>query len=179
MKTRIIAIFLVAIGCFANGKLATAQGSDSPLRDVFVSVLPQVKAETGIPILLPTRLPKPLIDAKQVRVAKATRNEYAVILCYELGVGDAGFAASFSAENDARYSPAELPNVRKARLAAGTVGFFRPVSCGGSCTPANLWWQQGATLYQIQLKLSSTLKENEQQKTITELANSAISAGPR
>jgi hypothetical protein len=102
-----------------------------------------------------------------------------VALYYELGVGDAGFAASFSARKNAGYSPRELPNVEEVKLAGGIVGFFRSVSCGGSCAPANLWWEQDGTLYQIQLKLPSTLREKKQLRIIMAVADSAILAGPR
>src|SRR5204862_8131267 len=105
--------------------------------------------------------------------------EYAVALWYELGTGNAGYAASFSGKNNSPYSPRALGNIREVKLTRGIVGFFRAVSCGGSCAPANLWWEQGASLYQIQLKLGSTLGEKKQQKIITEIANSAIQAGQR
>ncbi len=145
----------------------------------FVSALAEVKAGTNIPVLLPTALPRPFSDAKQAVVEKVSADEYAVALYYELGVGDAGFSALFAATNNARYSPRELPNVREVKLADGIVGFFRPVSCGGSCAPANLWWEQGAVLYQIQLKLPSGLGEKKQLGVITAVADSAILAGRR
>jgi len=112
-------------------------------------------------------------------VEKVSADEYEVALYYELDVGNAGFAASFAATNNARYSPRELPNVREVKLAGDIVGFFRPVSCGGSCAPANLWWEQGGARYQIQLKLPSALREKKQQRIITAVADSAILAGPR
>ena len=130
-------------------------------------------------MLLPTELPTPLGGAKRVIVEKIAPDEYAVALYYELDVGDAGFAATFAAKNNSPYSPRELGNVREVKLTRGIVGFFRPVSCGVSCAPANLWWQQGGPLYQIQLELPSTLSEKKQQTIITAVANSAILAGPR
>jgi len=152
---------------------------DRPVPNIFLSALAEVKAKTSIPLLLPTELPRPFRDAKDATVEKIAPDEYAVALWYELGAGDAGYAASFSGKNNPRYSPRELGNISEVKLTRGIVGFFRPVSCGGSCAPANLWWQQGASLYNIQLKLGSTLGEKKQQKIITEVANSAIQAGPR
>ena len=139
----------------------------------------EVKAKTTVPVLLPTELPSPFSDAKHAIVDKATADEYEVGLYYELDLGDAGFAASFNATKNPRYSPRELRNVHEVKLARGGNGHFMPVSCGGSCAPANLWWEQGAVLYQIQLKLPSSLHEKKQQGTITAVANSAILAGPR
>ncbi len=179
MKTRIIAIFLVIIGGCASSEPAPVPPVGRPLPDIFVSVLTDVKAGTSTPVLLPTELLKPINDAKHAMVKKVSADGYAVALYYVLGVGDSGFAAYFAATNNARYSPRELPNVREVKLAGGIVGFFRPISCGGSCAPANLWWERGATLYQIQLKLPSTLPEKKQLRIITEVADSAILAGPR
>jgi hypothetical protein len=155
---------------------ANAVGS---LPDVFLSVLDAVRAKTKIDVLLPTELPKPFNDAKHANVDKATGDEYAISLYYELDAGDAGFAASFQGTDNPRYSPQELGNGRKIKLASGISGFFRPVNCGGSCAPANLWWTQGSVLYQFQLKLPSTLGEKNQQGVITAVANSAILAGAR
>jgi len=172
---------LALLGVFASTVLCTAVRANvaGSLPDIFVSVLAGVKAKTRVPVLLPTELPRPFSDAKHASVDKATADEYAVSLYYELGVGNAGFAASFEATNNPHYSPRELGNVREVKLAGGITGFFRPVSCGGSCAPANLWWEQGAVLYQIQLKLPSTVRGKNQEGIITAVASSAILAGPR
>jgi len=172
---------LALLGVFASAVLCTAVRANvaGSLPDIFVSVLAGVKAKTRVAVLLPAELPRPFSDAKHASVDKATADEYAVSLYYELDVGNAGFAASFEATNNPHYSPRELGNVREVKLAGGITGFFRPVSCGGSCAPANLWWEQGAVLYQIQLKLPSTFREKNQQGIITAVANSAILAGPR
>jgi len=48
------------------------------------------------------------------------------------------------------------------------------MSCGGSCAPANLWWEQNGATYQIQLKLSSATDEREQERLLVETANSVV-----
>lgn len=172
---------LAFLGVFASTVFGTALRASAAgsLPDILVPVLAGVKAKTTVPILLPTELPRPFSDAKHAIMDKATTDEYAVSLYYELDVGNAGFAALFKATNNRHYSPRELANVHEVKLAGGITGFFRPVSCGGSCAPANLWWEQGAVLYQIQLKLPSTLREKRQLGIITAVADSAILAGPR
>ena len=172
---------LALLGVFTSTVLSTTLRANvaGSLPDIFVPVLAGVKAKTTVPILLPTELPKPFSDAEHAIVDKATADEYAVNLYYKSGEGNAGFAASFMATTNPDYSPQELPNVRQVKLAGGITGFFREVSCGGSCAPANLWWEQGSVLYQIQLKLPSTLRDKKQLKTITAVADSAILAGPR
>jgi hypothetical protein len=79
---------------------------------------------------------------------------------------------------DPDYDPQDLGNIRKVELSHALLGYFRPVSCGGSCAPANIWWKDGRVLYQIQLGFPSTLREGDQQKTIISAADSAILAGP-
>lgn len=169
------------LGVFACIVLCAAvrENVAGSLPNVFGSVLAEVKAKTKVPVLLPTELPRPFSDAKHARVDKATADEYVLSLYYDLNAEDAGFAALFEATNNPHYPPRELGNVRELKLAGGFTGFFRPVNCGGSCAPANLWWEQGAVLYQIQLKLPSTLGEKKQPGIITTVANSAILAGPR
>jgi hypothetical protein len=154
-------------------------GSDSHLSDVFGSVLPRIKAKSHLPVLLPSELPQPFAKAKYTNIETATDDDYDISLYYELGVEDAGFAASFAAKGHPNYAPRDLPNVQEVRLSRGLVGYFRPVGCGGSCAPANIWWEDGRVLYQIQLEFSSTVSEGDQRKAITSTANSAIIAGPR
>jgi hypothetical protein len=124
-------------------------------------------------------LSQPVSEAKYPVIEKASVDEYAISLNYHLDIGNAGLAALFTAQAKPNYEPQELPNVRKIGLSQGILGYFRPVSCGGSCAPANLWWKEDRVLYQIQLKLSSTVPEKDQQSVLAAAANSAILAGPR
>jgi len=145
---------------------------------VFVSVLPDVKAKSHVPILLPSELPEPIARAKHAVITAETDN-YTIALYFKLGVGFSAYAASFSGGPSPKFSLRELPNVSEVKLAHGFRGFFRPIFCGGSCAPVNLWWEDGGILYQIQLRLSSSVSEQDQEKTIEAVANSAILAGPR
>jgi hypothetical protein len=191
MKIKALALFVMAVSLGCPVRLgsravpapsmdaADEAKSDRPLPRIFVSVLPEVKAKSRVAVLLPTELRKPLEEAKHALVEKVAANAYAISLYYELGIGDAGFAASFAADASPNDDPRGLPGNHEVNLARGIRGFFSPVSCGGSCAPANLWWDQAGVLYQIQLKLPSTLGENDQEKTIVAVADSAILAGPR
>jgi len=156
-----------------------ADGATQSLPEGFASSVRAVKAKTRVPILLPSTLPDPIGKAKDTIVQSVAEDSYAISLYYELGIGDAGFAANFAAQAKPDYTPEDLPNVQRTALTQGFVGFFRPVSCGGSCAPANFWWQQSGILYQIQLKLSPTMRNGDQLKVLTATANSAITAGPR
>ena len=159
-----------------NGASEAESGKSLP--EIFRPLLPEIKSKSHVPLLLPGELPKPIEGAKHALIAKVTPNEYAISLYFELGIGDAGFAGYFSGDAAPGYSPRELGNISEVKLANGIRGYFRPISCGGSCAPANLWWEDGGILYQIQLRLSDTSEEG-QEKTINAVANSAILAGPR
>jgi hypothetical protein len=65
---------------------------------------------------------------------------------------------------------------RRIRLANGIVAHFSPVSCGGSCAPANLWWVQNGVEYQIQIKFGSAEKKEVQERLLVETANSCVPA---
>ena len=157
--------------------IATEPATSLP--GVFGSVVAEVKTKSRITVLLPSELSQPVAGAKYAVVEKASEGEYAISLYYEMGIGNAGFAALFAAQADPSYELQELPNVRKIELSKGFIGYFRPVSCGGSCAPSNLWWKEDRVLYQIQLKLPYTVPENDQRKALVAAANSAILAGPR
>ncbi len=144
----------------------------------FVSILPELKAKTQIPVLLPGELPSSLRDAEFAKVAGATASGYAIYMGRELDGLDS-FLGAFGARKPPGFNPRELPNIREVKLRGGITGFFRPVMCGGSCAPANLWWEQDGVQYGIQLNLGSGTSEEMQETMITGAANSAMWAGPR
>lgn len=151
------------------------------LPGVFVSVVPEVKARSRMPVLLPSELPPPIATATHAVVDTAEADKYGIALYYEREPdgGYFGFAASFSGERKPKFNPRELTNFESVNLARHLHGFFRAVSCGGSCAPANLWWEEGSVLYQIQIELPSSLSEQSQEKAIVAVVDSAILGGPR
>jgi hypothetical protein len=96
---------------------------------------------------------------------------YFISLYFAETPSNGAFAAGFG--RSARVF-GDLPNTRPVALAGGLIGMFRAVSCGGSCAPANLWWEQNGVMYQIQIKLRSTLRERDQERILVETANSAV-----
>ncbi|HEU5350941.1 MAG TPA: hypothetical protein VFU55_05050 [Terracidiphilus sp.] len=182
----LVMLVLASSVAFAQNKVDAAHAHSArqttavmPVPKVFASALSQVKAKSRVAVLLPSKLPAAFARVKYATIQAASPNEYAIDLYYELGIGDAGFAAFFSGEAHPDDGLADLGDVTKVKLADGLSGYFRSVSCGGSCAPANLWWMQSGTLYQIQLVLSPALPESDQEKEIVETANSAIIAGAR
>ena len=173
-------VMLVASAVYAQNEQRNGLTQAAvPLPEPLASVLPEVKAKSHVAVLLPSELPQPIAKAKYATVERASENEYAISLYYKLDAGDSGFAAFFLADDHPNYGPKDIANVRRVKLSRGLVGYFRPVGCGGSCAPANLWWEEDQVLYQLQLRLSSTLPENDQRRAMIASANSAILAGPR
>jgi hypothetical protein len=153
-------------------ELNASAGQTNQAAQVFKPALDQIQGHTQIPILLPSKLTAPIAEP-DIKVARGTASDsgYNISLYYAEGRGDAAFAASFGGSTQVFRN---LPNTRRAVLASGIVGMFRPVSCGGSCAPATLWWEQKGVMYQIQIKLRSTTNRKEQERILIEAADSTV-----
>ena len=76
------------------------------------------------------------------------------------------FIAEFKGVRDGRPS-----GRRTIRLDRGRTGYFQPLSCGASCSPASIEWRERHTRYSIQAKVPK--------RELIRMANSAIRNGPR
>ena len=133
------------------------------------TVLPKVRSKSGIPVRLPSRLDA-FVSSSKVHgaIEDLGRGQYHLSLgaarnCHE---ATACFVAAFFGRRGAG-----LDLKRKVSLARGISGRFRPVTCGASCSAAEVQWKQGGVAYAIQYKGSKA-------KMIA-LANSAIRGGAR
>lgn len=123
--------------------------------------------------MLPAKLPS-AIPERDIKLAYGELREdgYFISLYFsEPPVNDAAFAAGFGGSTRILQ---DLPNTRRVALSHGRAGMFRAVSCGGSCAPANLWWEQNGVMYQIQMKLRSDSTEKDQERILVETANSTV-----
>ena len=139
---------------------------------VFKSALERIQAQTRITILLPSKLPA-RIRARDIKLASGAASEdgYFISLYYADPGSDSTYAAGFGGSTRLLR---DLPNTRPVALAGGLSGLFRPISCGGSCAPANLWWEQNGMMYQIQIKLPSKSREKDQERVLVEAANASV-----
>lgn len=153
--------------------------SKSPAEKACDSLLPKLKAGTHVPILFPTWLPPDLATAAVATPETLDTKDYGVSLSFALGEGDAGFAAFIEGETDPDFTAKDYRYDEPVKLVHGINGYFRPVSCGGSCAPANLWWHQNGITYDLQLEFNSTTSDATQKQLTMSAANSAIQAGPR
>ena len=157
---------------FHDGMSAGVGQAKGPAR-VFTPALEEIQSQTRIPILLPSKLP-PAIPESGIKLAsgEVTKDGYFISLYYSEDA-NASYAAGFGGST-LILQDRDLPNSTRVVLSDGHTGIFRPVSCGGSCAPANLWWEQNGVMYQIQIELSPDLPEKEQQKILVETANSTV-----
>jgi hypothetical protein len=161
---------------FSDFRLNSVMGQAKGPSSVFRPALEQIQSQTRIPILLPSQLPS-AVPERNIKLASGEVREdgYFISLYFSQRGGDAAFAAGFGGSTRV-FGPQDLPNTHRVVLTGGRTGIFRAVSCGGSCAPANLWWEQNGVMYQIQLKLGSDSTEEDQEKILVETANSFVPA---
>ena len=167
MKRLLAAVGLSLVLC------ATAPGSGGRNVDLPATFKPQlakVKKTTRVPILLPTTLPL-LGTYKVYGSGFGTRNRFDLELsgapnCHG---ANACFVAMFAGQRGG-----QLPFRQNATLANGDPAAFKPITCGGSCSPNSFWFIHKAYLYSWQAKDIGAPKA-----TLTRMANQALAAGPR
>lgn len=154
-------------------RLASAVGQINQPASIFRPALRQIQLKTRIPILLPKRLPSAIHERDiKLAVGEVRPDGYFISLYFSKSASGAAYAAGFGGSTEAFD---DLPNTHAVALPGGRTGIFRPASCGGSCTPANLWWKQNGIEYQIQIELASNLAEKDQQRILVGTVNSIVS----
>jgi hypothetical protein len=153
----------------AVGPMAMAQSNE--VLQLFDPAVAQIQGKTKVPVLLPSKLPAVLLEQDLKVWGEGKEDGYSISL-WENGPGGR-FIAGFTASKRPISDLSDLPNLRRVVLASGSAGLFRPVSCGGSCAPANLWWEQNGVLYHIQIKLPSG-SPDEEERILLEAANSSV-----
>jgi len=139
---------------------------------VFRPALKEIQSSTQVPIRLPSRLPSVIPENSIKLVTGQTRGDgYFIALYLSKSASNASYAAGFGADVAVSKDPSETPNVA---LSGGRAAIFSPVSCGGSCAPANLWWEEHGVTYQIQIRLRPDSDERDQQRILIETANSMV-----
>jgi hypothetical protein len=156
MRRLVVIVFLCLLPLTGRGEQRVPSDHGQVARakpaQVFAPALAQLHGKTQIPILLPSRLPW-LDDPTAIRFAwgEIRDHGYFISLYYDKETSNATYFAGFGASTKIDPDPGE----RGIRLANGSTAHFSPVSCGGSCAPANLWWVQNGVEYHIQIKFSS------------------------
>ena len=159
-RSMLLAITLLAIAAPA----ASARTIDVPKR--FATQLDRAHAQTTVPILLPQTM---VADFRRFfPEGRATEDAWR----FDLGAvrdcnqATACFIAEFKGVRDGKPS-----GRRTIRLNRGRTGYYRPLSCGASCSPPSIEWRERHALYSIQAKVGK--------RELVRMANSAIRNGPR
>ena len=146
-------------------------GPPADLNALFAGTLPDVKAKTSIPILLPDKMPSDF-DALYPS-GFGSRREYSIGLgaVKDCGGATACFVADFSGRKGGK------PFGRgKVTLTGGRHGRYQPLSCGASCSPPSISWKQGGATYSIQANVGT---QKTSRRILVKMANEAIKHGPR
>lgn len=161
---RLLPLGLAIAAAALSAPAASARTIDVPKR--FATQLERAHAQTEVPILLPQKMNADFrrFFAEGRATASAWRFDLgAVRRCNQ---ATACFVAEFKGVRDGR------PSARRTiRLDRGRTGYYRPLSCGASCSPPSIEWRERHTLYSIRAKV--------RKRELIRMANSAIRNGPR
>src|SRR5918998_5328256 len=141
---RLSALALIAV--FAA--VAVADAATYRIPRVLRDDLKRVGPRTDVPIRIPTRMN--LDYGKGVYgEGSGTKRKYT----FEVNATDecganVCFLAQFTGERGGEPS-----FTREVALARGITGYYKPLTCGGSCSPPMIEWVQGGVLYSIQAKV--------------------------
>ena len=150
---------------------AAAPAKIVDLPTLFEDVLPEVKEKTEVPVLLPQRYRS---DSEgNFPSGEGRRHGYTLSLAAVRNCGGATacFIGTFGGRRgeDPHYT-------RKVRLTGGRTGYFKPLTCGASCSPPAIEWVEDDVLYWIQAHAGT---KRQEKKRLRRMANSAIRHGAR
>lgn len=167
---RLLALTLVAV--FAT--VAVADAATYRIPRVLRDDLKRVGPRTDVPIRIPSRMGLDY-DRGVHGDGGVTRTGYELTIgaIPECGNANVCFLASFQGERGG-----EPAFRRTIRLARGITGHYKPLTCGGSCSPPMIQWRQRGVLYSIQAKLGVSGKAR-QKRAMRRAADSAIRSKPR
>jgi hypothetical protein len=153
--------------------VAAPQAQQSPdLPAPLAAVLPELKAKTKVPILLPTHLP-PLAEDTIYAHVEADADGYTIRLESDPDCDGANacFLGMLRAKRGGRFSFPET-----VKLSETTTARYKPTTCGGSCSEQAIEWKYDGVLYTAQLNLKTESKK-EALAEMLELAR--VSQRPR
>ncbi len=161
---------ILTVVLLASASTAFATTHTVTLPVVFKSQLSSLHNKGIGPILLPQTMSS---EFKHVFPSVITAGHG-----YELDLGavkgchgaNACFVAEFSATRRKPFGP------MRVALAHGIIGHFKPLTCGGSCSPPSIEFVQSGFTYSIQANVGT---EKTEQSILVRMANSAIEHGAR
>jgi hypothetical protein len=141
------------------------------LPQLFADELPRITARTDVAVLLPQSMPDEFDEYFATGFGRTRHWGLQLGAAPGCGGATACFVASFSGRKGGTPF-----GHRKVKLARGRVGRFKPLTCGGSCSPPSIEWKERGATYSIQAKVATQATEL---RVFKRMANSAIRNGPR
>jgi hypothetical protein len=161
---------LAATAVAVVAPLGAAQAKTYDLPAIAAKQITKIDARSSVPVLLPDHL---AIDYPGKLFVSGGTSDSGWHLEFD-GAPDCGgatacFLASVTAETGGR------PGFKRTvKLAGGVTGYYKPLTCGGSCSPPVIQFVRGGVLYEIAAKVPGKAL-----KRLTTAANEALAAGPR
>ncbi len=171
-RTRVTAALLAAAVLLAGAAIAHAKYYAVP--SALGSTLNGVRSDTKLAILLPNRLALDY-DGRTYASGIGDARSYSLSLAGAPNCGGANacFLVTFAAERG------QAPDFRrKVALRGGRTGYYKPLTCGGSCSPPIIQWRSRGNLYTIQAKVPDSSDAGARRRLVN-AANASIGAGPR
>lgn len=170
-KRHLLLPLLAATVVLTGAAVAYAKTYDVPAS--LGSSLTRADAGTPLAILLPGRLALDY-SGKLYASGTGTGRSYELSLAGAPNCGaNVCFLASFHAKRGG------TPSFRRTvALRGGRTGYFKPLTCGGSCSPPEIQWLSRGNLYSIQAKVPDS-SDTAARRRLVAAANSALAAGPR
>jgi hypothetical protein len=138
------------------------------------ATLQRVDARTPVPILLPDTLELDFDGTVYASGSGGRRSwSFALAGAPNCGGATACFLASFTARRG--RTPAFRTRVR---LRGGIPGWYKPLSCGASCSPPALQYRRRGVLYEIQANVPDRTNAAARRRLVA-AANAALRIGPR
>ena len=164
-------LLLAALALLAAAPDALAKTYD--VRASLGAELDRVADRTAIPVRVPARLS---LDFGGRVYASSTSSRRAWTLGLD-GAPDCGANVCFLAQMSGERG-GTLGFRRRVALARGITGRYKPLTCGGSCSPPMVEWRQGGVRYAIQAKVGVP-GAARQRGALVRAANSAIRSRAR
>lgn len=157
--------------------VSIAAAETPPVAEEFKAILPKIKQETKVPVLLPSDLLITATDNKIYIKGSGTNNGYKIDLAFEENCSEPRCVVGYlSGEKSGK--PKEDEFSRELSLVNNIKGYFRPLECDRLCTIPIIGWEYQGVFYRIALRGVGQSPEIEGQ-TLMKMANSAIEAGAR
>lgn len=163
MRRLLIAVvLLVALPASASARVYELPPTAAP-------TVKKIKRKTSVAVLVPTRINLDFDGRPLYASGSATRDGYSLELSGALPCGaNACFLAGITAD---RGGP--LGGGIAVALGGGVSGRYRPLSCGGSCSPPSIAFRRAGVRYEIQAKVPHGKAD------LVAAARSALARGPR